>query len=155
MTLALYKFLHVDNGDGQDDNATTPALTVDLIYQQTRFTESGISLSWSLFNKNYVADSPPGSSSVVYTSTCDVSNASVAANTTNTYAVLSPRDEYDDDYFNITAFDENREQIGTVDEPIRINSGGTYRSSYIIIIILYHLKFPYQNYILAHTIICS
>ena len=124
----LHCILHVyiDNGDGEDDNATAPALTLDLLYQQVRFTEGDISLSWSLFNKNDVVESPPGSSSVVYTSTCDVSNASVAANTTNTYAVLSPRDEYEDDYFNITAFDENREQIGTVVEPIRISSGGTY-----------------------------
>ena len=110
-----------DNGGGGD---TTP--DVELLYQQLRITSEELSLSWSIFDKDVVADgitsTESGLRSIVYASTCDLNNVSVVDNTTQSTTVFS-LEGYEDAFFKITAYNESG-QISTVDEPFRIEAGG-------------------------------
>lgn len=54
-------------------------------------------------------------------------------NTTNNFATI-PFDGEGNTYFNLTTFDEDGEQIATINEPFRINSGGKLKCLYNIIV---------------------
>ena len=105
-----------DGGDGD------PALEIELLYQQLRFTQEQFNLSWSIFDKDTIIDDIE-ESSTVFASTCDLNNATVVVNTTDTTTVFST-DGYQDAFFNITAFNETGTQIATMDEPFRLEPGG-------------------------------
>lgn len=100
------------------------SLSVDVLFQELQFRPNNVSASWGIFDR----DSPivrSNTRSLVYTSSCNTANNSVAVNTTNNFATI-PFDGEGNTYFNLTAFDEDGEQIATINEPFRINSGGKF-----------------------------
>lgn len=116
--------MHTDGTDGEDTNST---ITIQLIPQQLQFELEQVSLGWNTYDKDSVVSSNLRYS--LYTSSCDLSNISVAVNTTTTSTTLSLEGYDSNTYFNITAFDENGEQNSTINEPFRINSGGNVNNA--------------------------
>ena len=131
MPVIVYKctlwLLHTDGTDGEDTNST---ITIQLIPQQLQFELEQVSLGWNTYDKDSVVSSNLRYS--LYTSSCDLSNISVAVNTTTTSTTLSLEGYDSNTYFNITAFDENGEQNSTINEPFRINSGGNVNNAWYI-----------------------
>ena len=116
-----------------------PALEIELLYQHLRFTSQQVNLSWSIFDKDAIVDDIEefSTTSTVFASTCDLNNATVVANTTDTTTVFSI-DGYEDALFNIRAFNESGTQIATVDEPFMIEPGGKIRFNIDMTIVIPH-----------------